>query len=334
MAENKNKKMATQQQQQQQRQSVVILGADGMVGTAMTAYFKTEMGAPNVVCVTRQHADLYSLYCQREPADPPATAPSLAGLRDAKPVHMRPVLYRFLESLIRPDTVAIINCAAVTGVRGPDEQCSAEETLMVNALFPLCLEGFVGTLRPDITLVHISTDEIFDGAVPDPEQAPTATGCGRYAPGDMCTAPHLYGMTKFLADAACKRTCIIRTNVIGDSIGNGRSLLEWCKRRQDTAVSGYVNHLWNGVTSVELAKYVHRMILTGTQWVGVRHLASSQEGVTHYRLLQMISDTYGLNLAVYKHADKRAVDRRLRPEFVTSSTLPEQLVELYKFYSM
>lgn len=97
-----------------------------------------------------------------------------------------------------PDTV--LNCAAYTNVDGAEE--NKELAFRVNAAGPELLAR--ACARRGATLVHISTDFIFDGAKQ-----------GLYREEDMPNPLCVYGRTKFLGEEAVRRIApgyiIVRT---------------------------------------------------------------------------------------------------------------------------
>jgi hypothetical protein len=47
---------------------------------------------------------------------------------------------------------------------------------------------------------------------------------------------------------------IIITSIIGEENFNKLSLIEFIKSRKNNTINGYINHHWNGVTCLQLAK--------------------------------------------------------------------------------
>ena len=64
------------------------------------------------------------------------------------------------------------------------------------------------------------------------------------------------------------------------------------------SVKGYVDHMWNGVTCLELCRFIHEDVIRPRKfWEGVHHVFSYKK-VTKYQLLTMISNIFDLNLKI------------------------------------
>jgi hypothetical protein len=97
-------------------------------------------------------------------------------------------------------------------------------------------------------------------------------------------------------------------------------------------VPGYTDQLWNGVTSVALARAIGGVVARGPLPNGVRHVFA--DDVTKQDLLIRIARAFGRETIIQPARAPVARDRRLRtryPELLTACGLPsleEQLAEL------
>jgi dTDP-4-dehydrorhamnose reductase len=64
-------------------------------------------------------------------------------------------------------------------------------------------------------------------------------------------------------------------------------------------ISGYDNCIWNGVTALELSKFILDIINNNNFWNGVRHL-HSLEKISKYKLCKIINKIYNLNITINK----------------------------------
>jgi dTDP-4-dehydrorhamnose reductase len=117
-------------------------------------------------------------------------------------------------------------------------------------------------------------------------------------------------------------------------------LLEWVKANSNKEANGFTNHIWNGVTCLELAKVMHKIIKGNLYWKGTKHIYSP-EHINKADLVQLISDVFELNITVIPIVTVKPplCDRRLRSFDHYSSyllknipSLKDQLIEL-KTYS-
>jgi len=108
-------------------------------------------------------------------------------------------------------------------------------------------------------LIHISTDCVFEGTR------------GGYTEEDTPDGTSVYAITKSLGEIREPGHLTIRTSIIGPEIRSGGiGLMEWFLARTGN-VSGYTRVMWNGVTTLELAKAVDRVLETPVD--GLIHLA-------------------------------------------------------------
>jgi dTDP-4-dehydrorhamnose reductase len=170
----------------------------------------------------------------------------------------------------------IINCAGLIPQRIPETELASY--IKVNSLFPHQLQNIA--TKHHATLIHISTDAVFAGNAPP------------YTEHSPHTATDLYGISKSQGEPP--GACIIRTSIVGEDPVHKTSFLEWVRQHTHTSLPGYTNHLWNGVTCLQLANIIHFMIATKTFWKGPRHIFSPSL-MTKYFLCHLISDLYNLN---------------------------------------
>jgi dTDP-4-dehydrorhamnose reductase len=201
----------------------------------------------------------------------------------------------------------IINAAGVIKQRN----YSLEELIRVNSLFP----QFLSTLNCNV--IHITTDCVFSGVT------------GSYTEDSLHDCLDDYGKSKSLGENP--DLTIIRTSIIGEELQNKKSLIEWVKTNRNTTIKGYLNHFWNGVTCLELAKHIVEIIKTGLYWKGVRHYFSP-DTVSKYQLVSYINEIYELGNEVIPTMSEYC-DRSLKTKFnspVTKS-IKDQLIELSEY---
>lgn len=185
---------------------------------------------------------------------------------------------------------AVVNCA---GVIIPHTLDSPETTFFVNGALPHLLSHRYGA-----RLIHVTTDCVFSGesGAPYDEHAPAS-------PRD------LYGLSKAMGEPAA-RSLVLRTSIIGPELGGAVSLLEWLRSQAGRPVDGFVNHLWNGLTTSQLARSIARIIEERADFpaTGLFHLFST--AVSKYELLRALDERYAMGVQV-RPTHVRGVDRRL-----------------------
>lgn len=224
-----------------------------------------------------------------------------------------------VEAVRRSSCEWIVNAAG----RIKQKSDSPMELLLANSLLPLHLKS---RMRPDQCLVQASTDCVFSGER------------GGYSVKDERDAVDAYGLSKILAEAvACDaRFTVIRTSIIGPELEGGHGLMSWFLRQTESTeptdpVRGFLNHRWNGITTLEWAK-VSWEVLSGKH---ERNLPVLQPGVSpsvsKYELLQLIAHIWDREISIVPVAAPEAVDRTLVPT-LPRPELKQQLREMKDWY--
>ncbi|SEG36582.1 SDR family oxidoreductase [Paenibacillus sp. UNC499MF] len=192
---------------------------------------------------------------------------------------------RGIIGTFRPD--AVINCI---GVLNQFAEADPVNAYRVNGIFPHELAE--AALAAGGRLIHISTDCVFSGRR------------GDHTEDDVPDGTSVYGRSKALGEVREAPHLTVRTSIIGPEIrDSGIGLLHWFLS-QAGEVGGYTRAYWNGVTTLELAKFVehalHRPELTG-----LVHLTAPVK-VSKYELLNLFRKQFGrTDIEVRKNASVR-----------------------------
>jgi dTDP-4-dehydrorhamnose reductase len=212
----------------------------------------------------------------------------------------------------RPEVV--INAAAATRV--DDLESNPDEALRVNGLGPRNLA--VACRRLGITLIHLSTDYVFDGAKPGP-----------YVEWDATGPLSVYGRSKLLGEEWVRQQCpdhfIVRTawlygvpgpNFVTAILARGRSLGPGGELRvvQDQ----------RGTPTSALALAPQLLALAGTEAFGTYH-ATCQGETTWYEFAGLILRTAGLSAGVTPCTTAEFVRAAPRP---ANSVLENRLLQV------
>lgn len=191
------------------------------------------------------------------------------------------------------DVDYIINCA---GIIKPYAAQNSIQTLFINGILPHILSQLYKE-----KLIHITTDCVFSGITHAP-----------YTEASLHSPTDLYGISKSMGEP--QTSLVLRTSIIGPEISGYVSLLEWTKKQKGKEVKGYSNHLWNGLTTKELAKNISKIMdsKSGFLKMGTYHLYSSD--ISKYEILQKLNEKYHLEMNIQK-TETYPIDRRLRSIF-------------------
>ena len=176
----------------------------------------------------------------------------------------------------------VINCAGV--IPQKENLQEYEKYIKINSLFPHKLQEIVK--NHNSKLIHITTDCVFNGKKDN-----------SYDENDTHTEKNIYGISKSLGEP--ENATIIRTSIIGEETNGKKSLLEWVKSNKNGTINGYNNHLWNGITCLQLALIIKKIIDKNLFWEGVRHIYSPNI-VSKYDLCIYINEIYNLNITINK----------------------------------
>lgn len=174
-----------------------------------------------------------------------------------------------IESM-KPDIV--INCIGILNDHASNNPMLA---LQVNSLLPHQLAKL--TERHQGKLIQISTDCVFSGKK------------GDYTEDDLPDGTSVYSQTKRWGEVIDNKHLTIRTSIIGPELKeDGIGLFLWFMK-QSGEIKGYEKVLWNGVTTLELAKATEEMIKHSV--TGLYHLGSDIK-ISKYSLLKLIQEVF------------------------------------------
>ncbi|MES1039918.1 dTDP-4-dehydrorhamnose reductase family protein [Peribacillus simplex] len=171
---------------------------------------------------------------------------------------------------VKPDIT--INCIGILNEHASD---NTKLAFQVNSVFPHQLVKL--TERNNGKLIHISTDCVFSGSK------------GDYTEDDVPDSSTIYGQSKHLGEIISEKHLTIRTSIIGPELKeNGIGLFLWFMK-QKGEIKGYEKVLWNGVTTLELAKALDTMIQKNI--TGLYHLGSDEK-ISKAALLTLIQEIF------------------------------------------
>jgi dTDP-4-dehydrorhamnose reductase len=184
----------------------------------------------------------------------------------------------------------VVNCIGVRAdlIRA-DPARRVRRALFANAVFPHLLSDIAK--ETDARVIHVSTDGVF---------APNAGACREDTP---VSATDPYGQTKALGEVNSPVVLNLRCSIVGPDPIGGRGILEWIRNRPRGAeVAGYIDHLWNGVTTLQFAHLCEKLI-AGELFDRVRnegetHHFCPNETVSKYELVNLLRERFRPDLSV------------------------------------
>lgn len=270
---------------------VLVLGASGLLGRAMTA-------------ILARSRDLEVRATVRTPARAAEFAATAGVGVSIVPDAGDDAALTALFASVRPEVV--INCIAPSR-----EALAAGDALQI---IPLCAllphQLAKRSAESGARLIHISSDGVFSGRR------------GGYTEDDPPDAADLYGVAKFLGEIRQPNAVTIRTSMIGHELPGRQGLLEWFLR-QDGTCTCYRRAIFSGLPAIILAEIVRDVIIPRPGLAGLFHVAS--EPITKCDLLRLIAQVYGRTIELIPNdavVSDRSLDARRFHE-ATGYTAPD-----------
>ena len=263
------------------RMKVAVLGASGMLGS-MVVHYLSQQSEVQLTATVR--TEMLAVTCSER------VSGVAWRLFDAGEGTMP----GFFD-----DQEWIVNCIGVIKPYIRDNCAEkVERAVRVNALFPHLLARVAE--KCGCRVLQIATDCVYSGVK------------GGYTEHDAHDPQDVYGKTKSLGEAYSPNVHHLRCSIIGPEPKAKVSLLEWFLAQQKGAhVSGYVNHQWNGITTLQFARLCYGAMQEPIALPHVQHVVPSG-ATSKCDLLRCFRREYGRDdiTVVLTEADT-TVDRTL-----------------------
>ena len=172
----------------------------------------------------------------------------------------------------------IINCIGVIKPKiDESDNASIQNTILTNSYFPLDLQKLSD--QRGIKYIQIGTDCVFSGKD------------GSYKEDSYTDAEDLYGKSKIVGEIQGKNKLLSRSSISGPEEGNGYSLMNWFLKNSDSSVSGYKNHSWNGITTLNFSRVVEGIIMNEDIDFKIQHLIPKNT-ITKANLLELFKEQF------------------------------------------
>lgn len=219
-----------------------------------------------------------------------------------------------IESVVteaKPDY--IINCIGIL-IKG---SAYSENAVYINAYLPHFLKNMAD--KVNARLIHISTDCVFSGRD------------GNYAENSFRDADDIYGRSKALGEIDVPTHVTIRTSIIGPELKtNGEGLFHWFMS-QCGSITGYTNAIWGGVTTLELAKAIVK-IINHDSISGIVHLTNGEK-ITKFDLLNLFKSNWNIDtVTIMEGAGKKTIDKSLSKSIVYDFKVPSYETMMKELY--
>jgi dTDP-4-dehydrorhamnose reductase len=208
-----------------------------------------------------------------------------------------------LLNLISVPLDYIVNCSGVIKHKiDESDLVSISNAKRINSDFPGEL-AIACNARP-LRIVQIATDCVYSGDL------------GLYDEESTHDATDIYGVTKSKGEVDFDNVMILRCSVIGREVNSHIEFMDWVLGQANAAkLSGFSNHLWNGLTTLHFAKIVLGIISVNTFKSGTHHVVPS-DSVSKFEMIKMVCKSFAReDIEVEKVLAGTAIDRRLITKF-------------------
>ena len=184
---------------------------------------------------------------------------------------------------------------------------SVERATNVNIGLPIALARYSRDTKTHV--LQIATDCVFSGLD------------GSYSESSPHDALDVYGKSKSMGETPSPFMHHLRCSIIGPEPKDRKFLIEWLLGQPKGAgVTGFTDHLWNGVTTLQFAE-VASGIVTGGSDIPLLHHLVPLDSVNKATLLNIIATAHGRNdITVSDKATGNSNDRTLRSEHAEANT--------------
>ncbi len=185
------------------------------------------------------------------------------------------------------------------GILKPQAMKDPILAIKINSLFPHELAALCTNLN--IKLIHISTD--------------------------CWTDLDIYGRSKRAGELNYPEHLTIRTSIIGPELkSDGSGLFHWFMSQEGEA-NGFVNHYWDGVTTLELAKRIKLILEKHLELNNTLDLRTKQK-VNKFELLNNIKDAFNKEIIINWKETETIDKTNNNPDMICEESLRFQLIEL------
>lgn len=266
---------------------VAVLGGTGMLGSMVVDVLAADPDL-EVVATTR--------------ARPPDSDPSIEW-RHLDALNATPGA---LENAIS-GAEWVVNAIGLIKQR-IDEKSSAlvHAAVKINALFPY---GLAEAARGEgARILQIATDCVYSG------------DRGNYVERDLHDPTDVYGKTKSLGEVPADNVQHLRCSIVGPERSTPVSLLGWfLGQERDASLAGFVNHRWNGITTLHFAKVCAGVINSGNAPPSPLHLIPEDQ-VTKAELLLAFARAFGrADIEIRPVEAPQPIDRTLASDHPVSN---------------
>jgi dTDP-4-dehydrorhamnose reductase len=255
---------------------VLILGGSGMIGTGLAQSLQDAGVSVDVTSRT---------------GSPLERLPGVA-------VHKFEAKTDSIEALVKDLEAGdyVINCIGmVKSLINDDDPESCDAAYFLNSTLPSKLAAVAESRG--LRVIQMATDCVYSGQD------------GDYSEGAAHDALDVYGKSKSGGEIPSTAVMNLRVSVIGKG---SQGLYHWvASQPQGATITGYLDHQWNGITSVDYGRIIAGIVRDDLFTPGVHHIVPTGS-VNKNELVHLIAANAGRSdIKIVPANSSKAVDRTL-----------------------
>lgn len=264
--------------------TILVIGSTGMLGSAVTQFLTSAKNNLNVI--------------ESNTSGRPLISSNICIKFD--------ITKNTVEDLFRLVSVHIdfiINCSGVIKHKIDESDLACIDNVeKINSIFPRDL-AFVGITK-STRIIHIATDCVYSGRD------------GLYAEDSIHDAVDIYGKSKSEGEVNFENAMFLRCSIIGRELRSHVSFMDWIlEQPRNSHLNGYMDHLWNGITTFHFAKIVLGILSNNSFQSGKHHVLPS-DSASKFEMIQMITKNFAReDIQIEKVLAEMPIDRRLATKF-------------------
>jgi dTDP-4-dehydrorhamnose reductase len=263
---------------------IAVLGASGMLGSMVLSWLAQDEQFSVVATSRRRDSQDFSR--------------RVAPRAELRSTDAETATIENLAQLLT-GCVWAVNCIGVIKpfIKDDDPQ-QVERALRVNALFPHVLAR--AAEQAECRVLQIATDCAYSGTT------------GAYTESSPHDPLDVYGKTKSLGEVRNPWVHHLRCSIIGPEIHSRMSLLEWFRgQARDANVKGFLNHQWNGVTTLHFGKVCSGIIKGDVLLPHLQHVVPAGS-ISKADLLSSFAQAFSrTDITIERVAASTVIDRTL-----------------------
>jgi len=197
----------------------------------------------------------------------------------------------------------VINCAGLIKHKiDENSKESLNNLIRINSLFPTQLTNLAHKLS--FKVIQVATDCVYSGER------------GNYSESDDKDPVDYYGYSKVLGEHSDSNLITLRCSLVGRELNSKVEFLEWILAHgKEKEITGFIDHFWNGLTTLHFAKIINAIIEGNTFKAGTFHLVP-RDSVSKFELAKIIHEFFGKSdVKITQSQSSKAVNRILTTNY-------------------